>query len=73
MTENLDAVRDSEHLRHVVTDENDSDALVANLPDQVEHASGLHDAQGRRGFVHEDDAVRPHRGARDRNRLTLPA
>ena len=44
-TENLDAVGDREHLRHVVADENDRDALVANLPDQVEHASGLHDAQ----------------------------
>jgi hypothetical protein len=56
-----------------VTDENDGDALVANLPDQVEHASSLHDAQSRGGLVHEDDAVRPHRGARDSDRLTLPA
>src|ERR1700728_297832 len=72
-TENLDAVRDGEHLGHVVTDEDDGDALVTNLPDQVEHASGLHNAQGRRGLVHEDHAVGPHRGARNRDRLTLPA
>jgi len=72
-TENLNAVRHGEHLRHIVTDENDGDALVANLLDQVEHASGLYDAQGRRGLVHEDHAVRPHRGARDRDRLTLTA
>ena len=29
--------------------------------------------EGRGGLVHEDDAVRPHRGARNRDRLTLPA
>ena len=72
-TKNLDAVRDGEHLGHVVADENDGDALVANLLDQVEHASSLDDAQRCGGLVHEDDAVRPHRGARDRDRLTLPA
>jgi len=58
--ENLDAVCDSEHLRHIVTDEDDGDALITNVLDQIQHAPrfATH-AQGCRGLVHEDDAVGP--------------
>src|SRR6266480_1433050 len=69
----VDAVRDLEHVRHVVADQDDRQAPAAQPLDQGEHLAGLADAQ-RGGRLVQDDDLGTERGrARDRDGLALPA
>jgi hypothetical protein len=71
--EDLDAVGQLHHLRHVVADEHDRDARVAYPPDQVADMRRLDDAEGGGGLVHEHDLADPGGGPADSDALALPA
>ena len=71
--QHLDPVGHLEHLRHVVADEHDREALVADLADQVEHVARLDDAERGGRLVHEDDLLGPRHRAADRDALALAA
>ena len=68
-----DSVGDGENVGHVVADEEDSVAFVAESLDQVEHFGGLGDAEGGRRFVEDDDARFADQGSCDRDGLPLPS
>src|SRR6185437_1988104 len=61
------------HVRHVVCDEHDGVATVAQLLDEVQHLGCLLDAEGGRWFVEDDDGRLPYEGTCDRHGLALPA
>ena len=69
----MDAVGDLEHLGHVVADQDDRQAAVAHLANQVEHHVRLLDAQRRGRLVHDHDVPRKGGAARHRDALPLPA
>src|SRR4051794_30594020 len=71
--QHLDAVGDLEDLGHVVADEHDGEAALADAQDEVEDVARLHDAERGGRLVHEDDLVRPRHGAADRDALALAA
>ena len=68
-----DPVGDREDVGHAVADENDRDAAVAQLADQVQHLRHLAHRDGRRRLVHQHDLGLREHGARDRDRLPLAA
>ena len=70
---NVDTVGNLKHLRHVVRDEDDREALVPDGPDEIEHLRGLDHAEGGRRLIHDDHVLRPHRRAGDGHRLALAA
>ena len=72
-TLDVNAIRDLEYLRHVVADEDDREAPVAHLADQVEHHVRLLDAQRRGRLVHDHHVPREGRAARHRDTLALAA
>ena len=51
-----DAVGNGLDIRHVMADQNDTEAVLTQALDQVEHLSGLGDTECRRGLVKDDDA-----------------
>ena len=53
----VDAVGDLEHMRHVVRDQDDRQAALLHVEDQLEHAARFLDAERRRRLVHDDDAA----------------
>ena len=53
----VDAVGDLEHVRHVVRDQDDRQAALLHVEDQLEHAARFLDAQRRRRLVHDDDPL----------------
>jgi hypothetical protein len=67
------AIAHVEHLVHVVTDEEDADALGLEPADRVAHHAGLGGAQRRARLVHDEDARVEVESARDRHRLALAA
>src|SRR4051812_30440453 len=60
--EHVDAVRDLHHVVHVVRDEHDADAVVRQPPYEVQHLSGLGDAERSSRLVEEDDLAVPEDG-----------
>ena len=67
----MNAVGDLEHLRHVVRDEDDRHALVAQALNELEDLSGLsHPERGGR-LVENDHLAAKCGGAGDRHRLAL--
>src|SRR5664280_544054 len=70
-SQHFDAIGHLQDLRHVVADEHDWDAAVTDPPNNVEHARRLHDPEGCRRLVQEDDLVGPRDGPCNRNALSL--
>ena len=68
-----DAVRDLQHVDHVVRDQQHGDALVGEPADQVEHLRRLRHTERGRGLVEQHDLGVPQHGLRDRDGLALPA
>src|SRR6266704_3459461 len=66
----VDPVRDLEDVRHVVADQDDGQAAVADPADKVEHLAGLLDPERRGRLVHDDHVLGP--GGRPGHRDTLP-
>ena len=60
-----------EDLLHVVADEDDDDAALAQRADELEDEPRLLDAERCRRFVHQHDALTPRDRAADRHRLAL--
>src|SRR5258708_32386944 len=52
-THDLNPISDLENMGHIVTDQDDGKATIANRSDQIQHLTGLANAQSRRGFVHD--------------------
>ena len=69
----VDAVGDLEDVRHVVADQDDRQAPVADVADQLQHPVALLDAQRGRRLVEDDDLAAERRRARHRDGLALPA
>ena len=67
----MDPIGDVDDVWHGVADEDDTHTLVADTADGVEDIPGLHDAQGGRRFVQENDAFGPGYGACNSNGLLL--
>ena len=57
----------------VVRDDHDSEPLLGQRPDEVQHLPRLRHAEGGRRLVEDDDARVPHHRLRHRHGLTLPA
>ena len=53
-----DAVREVEHVVDVVADEEDADAFLLQLPDEIAHLHGLGRTECRRGLIHDQDLGR---------------
>src|SRR6185312_549860 len=70
---NDDAVGDGEHVRHHVGDEDDGRTLFLELADELEHLLLLGDAEIVGRLVHNHQLGLPVDGARDGDRLPLPA
>ena len=68
-----DGVGDGENVRHAVADQHHGDALVAQLPDVVEHLGHLPHRNGGCRLVHQHDLGIGEHGPRDGDRLALPA
>lgn len=51
----VNAISHLEHVRHLVADQDDREATIANVFDQCEDATGLLHAQGRGRLIHDDD------------------
>jgi hypothetical protein len=64
----VNPVRDLEHVRHVVADQDDAQALLAQISDQPEHLTGLPDAERGRRLVQDHhlpaEGGRPSHGDR---------
>ncbi len=73
MPEHDDAVREPDHVRHVVRDDEHSEAPVGGAPNRVENDLGLAGAESRGRLVHQEHARRPLHRSRDRDGLTLAA
>ncbi len=56
----MDAVGHLEHVRHVVADQDDPEALVTKVLDELEHLSGLADTECRRRFVEDHNLATEH-------------
>ena len=69
----MDAVGDVEHLRHVVRDEDDGDAPVAQVADELEHLVRLANAERGGRLVEHDDLRAERRGACHGDGLALAA
>ena len=68
----VDAVGDLEDVRHVVADQDDREAPVADVADQLQHPVALLDAQRGGGLVEDDDLAAERRRPRHRDGLALP-
>ena len=71
--EDVDRVRDLEHVVHVVRDQHDRQAGVGQPAHQLQHLLGLGDPQGRRRLVEDHQLGVPQHRTRDRDRLALTA
>jgi hypothetical protein len=69
----VNAVRDLEHVRHVVTDQHDRHAASAHRQKEIEDFTALFDAEGRRRLVEDHDFGAERGGARDSHGLALTA
>ena len=69
----VDPVGELEDVRHVVADQDDGQAALADALDQVEHLTGLLDAERGRRLVHDHEPSRPRRRPRDGDALALAA
>ena len=69
----MDAVGDIEDLRHVVRDQDDAHPAIAQVLDELEHASRLIDTEGGRRLVEDDDLAAEGSGACHGDRLALTA
>ena len=68
-----DPVREIEHVVDVVADEEDPDALVLELADQVAYLGRLRGSEGCRGLVHDQDPGIEMDRPGDGHRLPLTA
>src|SRR6476661_8751805 len=71
--EQQEPVTDREGVVRVVGDEDDAQAAVAGLQDVAQHHAGLLDAEGRGGFVQDQDLGPEVDGAGDRDALAFTA
>ena len=74
-TESLDvnSVCHLEHMRHVVTDEDDWHASTAKVADQLQHQARLLHAEGSRGLVKDHDLAAERCSPGGGHGLALPA
>src|SRR5271165_24029 len=69
----VDAVGDLEHMRHVVGDEDDRQAALLHVENELEHPARLLDPERRRRLVHDDQPLGEGRRPRHGNALALAA
>ena len=67
----MDAVRDLEHMGHVVGDQDDRRAALLHVNNEFEHTAQFLDAERRRRFVHDNDALGEGGGPSNRDPLPL--
>ena len=67
-----DAIGKIEHVVDVVADQENTNAVGLELLDEIANLGGLLRTEGRRGFVHDQDAGIEQNGAGDSDRLALP-